>query len=165
MPVPPPSPTGQPQPAQPVAMGLVYTAGGWGAPTVVLASIDKEGMLVCNFSKMIQYVPMTSYLPDKAGNGRAARTSYVRKSIQEDRCYRLDQVQVIESNGKPVEESELVKRLGKETAVLFIESGTISPQLLPLLKDGTLIIKFQQIPPVPARSVPPIAPAPAIREQ
>ena len=111
------------------------------------------------------YVPMTSNLPDKAGSGRAARTSYVRKSIQEDRCYRLDQVQIIEANGKPVVKSELAKRLEKETAVLFIESGGVSPQLLPLLKDGTLIIKFPQVPPVPTQSAPPIAPAPAIREQ
>jgi RNA polymerase sigma factor (sigma-70 family) len=124
--------------------------------TVVQAAIEKDGMVVCKFPKTTYYEPVTTYMRDKAGNTRAA-TSYVRKSIQEERSYRIDQLHITGTNGKPVPEDAVVKRLEKETAVIFLQNGAVDPQLLPLLKDGTLIIMID-LPAPAAQRVGPLPP-------
>jgi RNA polymerase sigma factor (sigma-70 family) len=120
--------------------------------TAVVASMDKEGRIVCKFPKVTHYEPVTTYVRDTKGITRPG-TSYVQRSIQEERGFNPGQLQITGLDGKPVEEKELSKRLEKETPALFITSGSIDPNIRALLKEGSLVITIRQVLP----AAPPIA--------
>jgi RNA polymerase sigma factor (sigma-70 family) len=132
---------------------------------VVHVIMDKDGLLICKFPKTTYYEPVTIYQRDANGATRGT-TSYVRKSIQEERTYRSDQIHVTGTNGKPVDAKDLAKRLEKETPVVFIQGTPLDPHLLSMLKEGTLIFstisKTTAVPTLPPSSVLPLA---TLREQ
>jgi hypothetical protein len=141
----------QANPPQP-APAMVHPEPTGSGPTIVQAALDDDGNIVCLFSKMREVQPMTTSVRDKSGNLQTV-TSYVRTSRQVERIYRLDHVEITGTDGKPLDAKEVAKRLKKETAVLFVYGGSIDPQWLALLKEGTLIMTSRV--PIPAPSAPP----------
>lgn len=125
-----------------------------GRMTVTTAMLDPEGRVVCKFAKTIELEPVTSYLADQSGKYREIR-SYIRKITQEERSFDPAQLHVTGTDGREIDSKELPKRLQKETRVIFLANGQIDPGLLPLLKEGTLVISMRAVSPVPPPSVTP----------
>jgi hypothetical protein len=117
---------------------------------VVQVSMDKDGMVVCQFAKRSTYEPVTNNEPGL----KFPVTSFVRRTVQEERVFRQAQLRIIGTDGKPVDAKELTARLAKETSAVFVLDGGYDPKLLSLLKEGTLIIS-------PAPNVSPNVPSPA----
>ena len=166
------APIGPPQSPSPVeppqAAPLPPPAPAYSFPTttsgliVVQATMDKDGTLVCKFPKTTYYEPVTTYQRDPTGATRAT-TSYVRRSVQEERSYKPDQIYVTGTDGKRVDAKDLAKRLEKETPVVFIQGVSLDPRLLSLLKEGTLIVSSgQKVTAVPALPPASLTPPPAI---
>jgi RNA polymerase sigma factor (sigma-70 family) len=180
---PPPAPTVSPQPAplqgppaipdppyRPDNLTPQQTANGYTpvalpihqpALTVVQASVDKEGLLVCKFPKSVHFQPSTNYVRDGSGSVRSV-TSYVKTYTQEERGFRPEQVEVLDTEGKALDAKDWAKRLQKETPVILVQSGTIDVEILKLLKDGTLTVRFPPqaplpVPPAPSQYTPPPA--------
>jgi RNA polymerase sigma factor (sigma-70 family) len=104
--------------------------------SVVQVSLDKEGMVVCKFAKTTYHEPVTNQQPGQ----KFPVTSFVRRTVQEEHMYRSEQLRIIGSDGKLVDAKELPKSLAKESTALFVSDGRDYTSLLPVLKDGTLII-------------------------
>ncbi|MFL5341627.1 MAG: RNA polymerase sigma factor [Gemmataceae bacterium] len=148
---------GSPQQATSSAQPPAYTpvpANSNGGLTLVQAVMDKEGFVVVKFEKMTQYEPITTLRQDPNG-GVKGITTYLRRTIQEERAYKPEQLRVLDAKGHVVSDKDLVKRLEKETTVLLAADGTFDTRLLPMFKDGTLIVTLNQGEPV---APPPVAP-------
>lgn len=116
------------------------------ALTAITVSMDKEGHVVCKYPAVTDY--------EVAPGGK----SFVRKSVQEERGFDVSQILIMGTDGKPVDEKELPKRLDRETPALLMTGAALHPSVLAMLKEGTLIIKIRPdgppAPPTPAATVP-----------
>ncbi len=125
---------------------------------VVTASLREGGFIVCKSVKSTCHRPITSEARDAGGKPYTV-TSYVRTTTQAERIFAQDQLEISGTDGKPIDNKELPKRLQKETPAIFLATGRIDPNLLPLLKEGTLVIRLKTpglaapplMPPIPAR--------------
>src|SRR5262249_43345776 len=116
-----------PAPSAPV---LETPAPGQGL-VVVQASLDKDGMVICQFAKRSTYHPVTNIQPGT----NFPVTSFVRQTTQEERVFHQAQLLIIGTDGKPIDAKELPKRLAKETPAAFILDGGYDPKMLSLLKE------------------------------
>jgi hypothetical protein len=114
--------------------------------SVVQVWMDKDGGIECRFAKIVNHEATAT-----AGTGPTGKpiTTYVRRTVQEERSYSPEQLVIVGADGKQIDKADLAKRLEKETAAIFDTEGVFELALLPLLKEGTLIIQMNPGPPPP----------------
>jgi RNA polymerase sigma factor (sigma-70 family) len=139
---PPPLPVSEPprtpQPAPPAATPRL---------TAIMVSMDKEGHVVCKYPQVTNYMVAPG------------RRSFVRTSVQEERGFEVSQILIMGTDGIPVNEKELPKRLDRDTPALLMTGAALDPSVLAMLKEGTLIITIR---PDARPDAPPMVPPPTL---
>ncbi len=129
---PPPSAPTQPGIGLPVELNETY------GPIVVVDAIVKDGRIFCRFAKTTVMQEISS---NHLVNGAMRQViSRVGRTVQEEHIYDLKAVEVLGTDGKPIDELGVPLRLAKETQALFVEGRRYDPRLLGLLEPHTLII-------------------------
>lgn len=121
---------------------------------VVEASMVKDGIVLLKFPKMTHYEPVTNYAEVKGQHKPV--TSYVSRTTQEERGYKLEHLKIVGKDGKPVGVADIEKRLSKPTLIVFVAQYACDPRLLSMLNADTLIVFAPRShPPAPPISMQP----------
>ena len=108
--------------------------------------MNQDGGIVCRFAKIVNQESTAT-----AGTGPTGKpiTTYIRRTVQEERSFSPEQLVIVGADGKQIDKADLAKRLEKESPAIFDTEGVIELALLPLLKEETLIIQMNPGPPPP----------------